>query len=125
MGKRPSTLFIYGPPPGGGCVPGTPPVRSMTGPACAAGCVSFPPGPMPGLVQPGACAGLMPTKFCRPVPGDRLDERTAGRHVCHACVIFVSFMNKSLIFRPGDRPTAKRPQKGPDGFLCYIYNIKI
>ena len=34
-------------------------------------------------------------------------------------------MNKSLIFRPGDRPTAKRPKKGPAGFLCYIYNIKI
>ena len=34
-------------------------------------------------------------------------------------------MNKSLIFRPGDRPTGEKPKKGPDGFLCYIYNIKI
>ena len=32
-------------------------------------------------------------------------------------------MNKSLIFRPGDRPTGEKPKKGPDGFLCY--NIKI
>ena len=89
-GIRPLTFFIYDPPPGGGCVLGTPPVRSMTGPACAGGCVSFSPVRCPGLDQPGACAVLMPAKFCRPVPGDRLDERTAGRHVCHVCVIIVS-----------------------------------
>ena len=104
----------------------------------------FTPGRCPGLVQSGACAVLMPAKFCRPVPGDRLDDRpTCASYVCHVCVIivscfvsylchncvmfcviFVSFMNKSLIFRPGDRPTAKRPKKSRLDFYV-IYNIKI
>ena len=89
-GIRLSTFFIYDPPPGGECVLGAPPVRSMTGPACAAGCVSFSPrSDAPGWTSP-ARAGLMPVKFCRPVPGDRLDDRPAGRHVCHVCVIIVS-----------------------------------
>ena len=44
--------------------------------------------------------------------------------VCHIRVIFVSFMNKSLIFRPGDRPTEKRPKKSRLDFYV-IYNIKI
>ena len=90
MGIRPPTFFVYDPPGGGVCVSGTPPVRSMTGPACAAGCVPFAPVRCPGLCQPGACAVLMPAKFCRSVPGDRLDERTAGRLVRHMCVMFVS-----------------------------------
>ena len=84
----------------------------------------------PGLAQPGACAGLKPANFCRPVPGDRLDERTAGRYVCHVCVMFVSYLCHNCVIyeqkfnfsagRPPDRPKAK---KGPSGFLCC--NIKI
>lgn len=102
------------------------PVRSMTGPACAAGCVSFSPGRSPGLGQPGACAVLMPVKFCRPVPGDRLDERTAGRHVSHNCVIFVSCLCHNCVnyeqkfnFSAGRPPDRKKAKKVPAGFLCY------
>ena len=102
----------------------------MTGPACAAGCVSFSPGPKP-RAGPARRVHRANAGQVLPVPGGRLDERTAGRHVCHVCVIivsclchvcviFVSFMNKSLIFRPGDRPTGEKPKKSPAGFLCYI-----
>ena len=104
----------------------------MTGPACAAGCVPFYHGPMPRAGPARACAVLMPAKFCRPVPGDRLDERTAVRLVCHVCVIIVSCLchicaiyEQKFNFsagRPPDRPKAK---KGQPRFLCYIYNIKI
>ena len=110
-------VFLFTTPPGGGvCVSGTPPVRSMTGPACAAGCVLFYPGPMPGLYQPGACAVLMPAKFCRPVPGGCLDERTAGRHVCHNCVNYEQKFN----FSAGRPPDRRKAKNGPAGFLCYI-----
>ena len=88
-GKAVHVFFIYDPPRGGECVPGTPPVRSMTGPACAAGCVSFFPGPKP---RAGSARRVRRANAGRvlPVPGGRLDERTAGRHVCHVCVIIVS-----------------------------------
>ena len=100
----------------------------MTGPACAGGCVPFYPGPMlravPARRVRRANAGQV-----LPVPGGRLDERTAGRHVCHNCVMFcvmfcviiVSIMNKSLIFRQGYRPTAKRPKMARlDFYVIYI-----
>ena len=87
-GIRPLTFFIYDPPPGG-YVFSERPVRSMTGPACAGGCVPFYPGPrlraVPARRVRRANAGQV-----LPVPGDRLDDRTAGRHVCHVCVIIVS-----------------------------------
>ena len=128
-GIRPSTFFIYDPPGGGMCSRNAPgPVKDRSG--LRRGMCSILPLFTPGLAQPGACAGLKPANFCRPVPGDRLDERTAGRYVCHVCVMFVSYLCHNCVIyeqkfnfsagRPPDRPKAK---KGPSGFLCC--NIKI
>ena len=80
MGARPSTLFLFTTPPrGGACVPGTPPGPVNDRSGLRRGMCSFLPWSTSGLDQPGACAGPMPAKFCRPVPGDRLDERTTSR----------------------------------------------
>ena len=91
----------------------------------------FTPGRSPGLGQPGACAVLMPVKFCRPVPGDRLDERTAGRHVCHMCVICVSCLcHKCVIYEQkfnfsAGRPPDRRKAKKKPVWIFMLYNIKI
>ena len=105
----------------------------MTGPACAGGCVPFYPGPMPRAgpvrgVRRANAGQVLPTRSRRP-PGRSADMCViCVSCLCHNCVmfcaIFVSFMNKSLIFRPGDRPTAKRPKKSRLDFYV-IYNIKI
>ena len=130
-GHKAVHVFYLRPPPGGGiCFLNAPgPVNDRTG--LRRGMCSFlPRADAPGGASPGvrrANAGQV-----LPVPGDRLDERTAVRLVCHVCVIIVSCLchicaiyEQKFNFsagRPPDRPKAK---KGQPRFLCYIYNIKI
>ena len=100
------------------------------------GCFCFRPvGRPPGRMA--AC--LMPVKFCRPVPGDRLDERTADdmcviivSYACHICVICASYLchicviyEQKFNFSAGRPLDRRKAQTGPVIFLCYIYNIKI
>ena len=101
------------------------PVRSMTGPACAAGCVLFYPGPMPragpvGVVRRAKAGQVLPTRSRR-TPGRADGGPACASCLCHICVIYEQKFNFS-VGRPPDRPKAKKVQPR---FLCYIYNIKI
>lgn len=102
----------------------------MTGPACAGGCVPFYPGPMPGA-GPARSVRRANAGQCRPVPGDRLDERTAGRLVRHMCVICVSCLchicviyEQKFNFSAGRPPDRQKSKKGPR-WIFMLYNIKI